>query len=186
MPVKIARRAFSVEDYHRMAEAGILSEDDRVELIEGEIVELSPIGSRHQACVNRLTAILVQFAAQNYVVSVQGPVRLDENSEPQPDLALLKSSPDFYAEAHPTPDDVLVLIEVSETSAAYDREVKLPLYAGHGIEETWIVDLEAGTVEVNSEPASGGYGRTTTKRRGEIVRSIALPELSMRVEDVLG
>ncbi|MDQ4106167.1 MAG: Uma2 family endonuclease, partial [Actinomycetota bacterium] len=154
--------------------------------LEGEIVELSPIGSLHQGCINRLTAILVRFAAQDFVVSIQGPVRLDENSEPQPDLALLNPSPDFYANAHPTPDDVLVLIEVSETSAAYDREVKLPLYANRGIREAWIVDLESGTIEVNDEPSSEGYGRTTTKRRGEVVHSSALPELSMRAEDVLG
>lgn len=169
-----------------MAEAGILSEDDRVELLEGEIVQLSPIGSRHQGCVNRLTSILVRFAAQNYVVSVQGPVRLDENSEPQPDLALLKPSPDFYANAHPTPDDILILIEVSETSAAYDREVKLPLYAERGIRETWIVDLESGTIEVNDEPSSDGYGRITKRRRGEAVRSSVLPGFSVNVEDVLG
>lgn len=186
MAVKIARRAFTVEDYHRMSEAGILSKDDRVELLEGEIVELSPIGSRHQACVNRLTTFLVQFAAQKYVVSVQGPVRLDENSEPQPDLALLKSKPDFYEDAHPSPDDILILVEVSETSAAYDREVKLPLYAGHGIRETWIVDLESRTIQVNSEPTADGYGRATTVRNGSLVRSIVLPELSVKAQDVLG
>ena len=135
MAVRILRRAFDVHEYHRMAEAGILDEDDRVELIEGEIVQMSPIGSRHQGCVNRLARLLFEFAGRDYVVHIQGPVRLNERSEPQPDLALLKLRPDFYSERHPTPDDVLLLIEVSETSADYDREVKLPLYAGAGIAE---------------------------------------------------
>lgn len=186
MAVRILRRAFDVHEYHRMAEAGILNEDDRVELIEGEIVQMSPIGSRHQGCVNRLTTILVEFAARRYVVSVQGPVRLNERSEPQPDLALLKVRPDSYSSSHPTPDDVLLLIEVSETSADYDREMKLPLYAGAGIAEVWIVDLEAQIIEAHANPRRDAYETVTTARRGQIVVSHAVPGLSLASDDILG
>ena len=186
MAVRILRRAFDVHEYHRMAEAGILDEDDRVELIEGEIVQMSPIGSRHQGCVNRLARLLFDFAGRDYVVHVQGPVRLNERSEPQPDLALLKSRSDFYSDRHPTPEDVLLLIEVSETSADYDREVKLPLYAGAGIAEVWIVDLGAQTVEVRADPRRSAYGAVTAARSGQTFASPTVPELSVRVDDILG
>lgn len=185
MAVSAPRRAFNVDDYYRMAEVGILSEDDRVELVEGEIVEMSPIGSRHQGCVNRLTALLTEFAARRYVVGVQGPLRLGEHSEPQPDIALLKPRDDFYSAGHPTPEDVLLLIEVSETSAGYDREVKLPLYARAGVGEVWIVDLGAQTVEVNSHPEAGFYGTATTVRRGMAAASSVVSGLSLAAEDVL-
>ena len=186
MAVRILRRAFDVHEYHRMAEAGILDEDDRVELIEGEIVQMSPIGSRHQGCVNRLARLLFEFAGRDYVVHVQGPVRLNERSEPQPDLALLKPRSDFYSDRHPTPEDVLLLIEVSETSADYDREVKLPLYAGAGIAEVWIVDLGARTIEVCADPRRNAYETVTAARRGETVASPSVPEFSLRVDDIFG
>jgi Uma2 family endonuclease len=184
MAVRILRRAFDVDEYHRMAKAGILSEDDRVELLEGEIVEMSPIGSRHQGCVDRLARLLFEFAERNYIVRVQGPVRLNERSEP--DLALLKPRPDFYSERHPTPEDELLLIEVSETSADYDREVKLPLYAGAGIAEVWIADLEAQTIEAHAGPGRNAYETVTTARRGETVASPSVPELFVRADDILG
>src|SRR3712207_5101355 len=154
-----------------MAEVGILSEDDRVELLEGEIAEMSPIGSRHQGCVNRLARLLFEFAGRDYVVHVQGPVRLSDRSEPQPDLALLEHRPDFYSERHPGPEDVLLLIEVSETSADYDREVKLPLYAAAGIAEVWIVDLGSQTVEVCADPHRSAYTTAAAARRGQSVAS---------------
>ena len=185
MAVRILRRAFDVDEYHRMAKAGILSEDDRVELLGGEIIEMSPIGSRHQGCVNRLARLLFEFAGRNYVVHVQGPVRLNERSELQPDLALLKPRPDFYSEGHPTPEDVLLLIEVSETSADYDREVKLPLYAGAGIAEVWIVDLGAQAVEVCADPRRSAYEAVTMARSGQTFGSPTVPELSVRVDDIL-
>lgn len=185
MAVSAPRRTFSVDDYYRMAEAGILSEDDRVELVEGEVVDMSPIGSRHQGCVNRLTTLLTEFAARRYVVSVQGPLRLDDRSEPQPDLALLRPRDDFYSGGHPGPGDVLLLIEVSETSASYDREVKLPLYARAGVAEVWVVDLGARTVEVNSHPREGVYTTTTTVRRGRTAASSVVTGLSLDAGDIL-
>ena len=169
-----------------MAEAGILGEDDRVELIEGEIVQMAPMGSRHAACIRRLEALLSQLAGSPGIVSTQCPIRLDDDSEPEPDLALLKPREDFYSQEHPGPGDMLLVIEVSDTSAEYDTEVKLPLYARAGIPETWLVNLATGTVEVHAGSSSRGYSQTTRARRGERARSTVLPQLSVKVQDILG
>jgi Uma2 family endonuclease len=126
MGVQVQRRLFTVEEYHRMAEAGILSEEDRVELIEGELVTMSPIGSRHAACVKRLVRLLDRAAGDRAIVGAQDPIRLGARSEPQPDVALLRYRPDFYASAHPGPEDVLLVVEVAETSADADRSLKIP------------------------------------------------------------
>ena len=133
MAVQLLRRRFTVHEYHLMGQAGILVEDDRLELLEGEIVELAPIGSRHQAAVNRLNALFSSRLAAGALVNVQGPVRLGDHSEPQPDVMLVRRRSDFYETAHPEPADVLLLVEVSDTSIEYDRQVQLPLYARHGI-----------------------------------------------------
>jgi hypothetical protein len=153
----LVRHRFSVEDYYRMAEAGILTESSRVELIEGEIVEMTAIGSRHAACVKRLMHLLTARVGERAVVSVQDPVRLSAFSEPQPDLALLRPRDDFYARAHPGPQDTLLVIEVAETSAALDRGVKGPLHARAGIAEMWLADLEQDVVEVFRDPSAEGY-----------------------------
>lgn len=156
----VQRHRFDTTEYHRMAEAGILSEDARVELVDGEVVEMSPIGSKHQAVVDRLNRMLVGFAGEDYIVRAQGPVKLDEHNEPQPDLALLAFREDFYEREYPGPGDTLLLIEVSDSSLEYDRSVKLPLYAGVGIPEAWVVDLASGEVESDSAPQHGVYGLT--------------------------
>ncbi len=186
----VQRHRFDTTEYHRMAESGILSEDARVELVDGEVVEMSPIGSKHQAVVNRLNRLLMGFAAGDYIVSPQGPVKLDEHNEPQPDLALLGFREDFYEQEHPGPGDALLLIEVSDSSLEYDRSVKLPLYAGSGIPEVWIVDLAAGEVESHSGPRSGspngGYGTRKLYNRDEEVVSQTVSGLSLAVEGILG
>jgi Uma2 family endonuclease len=181
---EITRRRFTVHDYHRMGEAGILHEDDRVELIEGEIVEMAAIGTRHFTCVNGLTRLLVRGVGDAAIVSVQNPVRLDEHSEPQPDLAVLQTRD--YRESLPRPEDVLLLIEVSDTTLFYDRNVKLPLYARAGIPEVWIVDLAGETVEHYTGPSGDSYRHVERVRRGEEIRSAALPEPAFRVDAVLG
>lgn len=186
MSVQIARRHFNVTEYYRMTEAGILSESDRVELIDGEVIEMSPIGSRHAACVNRLTMLLAGELRQAAIVSVQNPIRLDESSEPQPDLCLLQPRTDFYAQAHPTPADVLLVIEVADSSVGFDREVKLPLYAQAVVPEVWLVNLPADIVEIYSQPASGKYQKSQELKRGEIVRSEAIPQISLDMNSVLG
>jgi Uma2 family endonuclease len=163
----VTRRPITVTEYHRMGEVGILGERDRVELIEGELVAMSPIGSYHQGTVNRLNHSLVQAIGERAIVSVQGTVRLDDLTEPDPDFALLMPRPDFYREAHPGPSDVLLLIEVADTSLNYDRAVKRALYARHGISELWIIDLSAGEVEVCRQPGADGYAAVTRVGRDE-------------------
>ena len=185
MRVQVQRRLFTVEEYHRMAEAGILSEDDRVELIEGELVTMSPIGSRHAATVARLTALLFPIRGRG-ILWVQNPIRLGAHSEPQPDVALLRYRPDFYASAHPGPEDVLLVVEVAETSADYDRSVKIPLYARHGIPEAWLVDLLEERIEIYRHPTPQGYQDLHIAHRGETVRPTTLPDLELSVDDILG
>jgi Uma2 family endonuclease len=142
---RISRRRFTVHDYHRMAEAGILHEDDRVELIEGEVVEMTPIGGRHASCVAELTWLLSRQIGDELRLCVQNPVRLGEHGEPQPDLAVIRARD--YKGSLPGPEDVMLLIEVADTSLSYDREVKLPLYARAGIAEAWLVDLSEEVVD---------------------------------------
>lgn len=186
MAFQLLRRGFTVEEFHRMAQAGILTEDDRVELIEGEIITMTPVGSRHAACVDRLTRLFSAHVGREAIVRVQNPVRLGERSEPQPDLALLRFRSDFYASAHPGPEDVLLVVEVAETTADADREVKLPLYARSGIAEAWLVDLAGGRVEVGRRPTPRGYEEVERFGRGARVRSRALPELDLAVDEILG
>lgn len=185
MAISLVRRAFTVEEYCRMAEAGILGQDDRVELIDGEIVEMTPIGDRHAVCVRRLDAILQARVAGRAVVSVQSPVRLSERSEPQPDIALLRFRADFYPR-HPGPADVLLLIEVAEASLEIDRAVKAPVYARAGIPEVWLVDLAGEAVEVFRAPGPGGYGRVERVGRGGRVAPEGLPDLGLAVDEILG
>ncbi len=181
----IVRHRFSVEDYHRMAQAGILTEDDRVELIEGEVVQMAPMGSRHAAQIRRLQRLLERAGGGRVTVSVQCPVRLGEYSEPEPDLALLRPRADDYAAAHPTAADVLLVVEVAETSADYDRQLKLPLYARHGIPEAWLVDLERGRVEVYRRPTAEGYGEVMALGPGDALSPLALPDVSLPLSEAL-
>ena len=160
--VLLQRHRLDVTDYYRMAEAGILGEDDRCELIEGEIIDMAPIGSEHASAVVRINHWLARGAADRAIVSVQNPVRLDRRSEPQPDIALLRYREDFYRHAHPGPDDVLLIVEVADTSARYDREIKLPLYARHGIPEVWIVDLRERRVDIHRQPEGSSYRESWT------------------------
>ncbi len=169
-----------------MLAGGILAEDDRVELINGEIIEMAPIGSRHAACVKRLNALFSRHIGDRAVIGVQDPVRLGDYSEPQPDLVLLRPRSDYYAGGHPGPEDILLLVEVAESSAEYDRQVKLPLYARHGVREAWLVDLAGEAVEVYREPAPAGYRDVRRAGRGETVSPGALPDLALAVDDILG
>lgn len=182
MDTAVKKHLFTVEEYHRMGEAGIFGEDDRVELIGGEVVEMSPIGWRHVWAVNRLTVLLVGWSAGRYVTSVQNPVILSLRGEPQPDLVLMGAQP---VGRLPGPEDVLLIIEVADTSLEYDRETKLPLYASAGIPEAWIVDLQNDVVEVHAEPVSGGYRSVSRHGRDGQVASAALAGLAFDVAEVL-
>jgi Uma2 family endonuclease len=181
---RISRRRFTVEDYHRMAEAGILHEDDRVELIEGEVVEMTPIGGRHASCVAELTWLLSRQIGDELRLGVQNPVRLGEHREPQPDLAVIRARD--YRGSLPGAEDVMLLFEVADTSLSYDREVKLPLYARAGIAEVWLVDLSEEVVERHTEPSGGGYRLVRRAGREETLESAALPGLVLSVDAVLG
>jgi Uma2 family endonuclease len=186
MRAVVKRRPFTTEEYHRLLQAGILREDDRVELIEGEILEMSPIGSRHAAAVKRLNHLFHELLKGKALLGVQDPVRLGPYSEPQPDLTLLRPRPDFYRESHPGPEDVLFLVEVMDTSQAYDREVKLPLYAKAGIPEVWLVDLEAHRLEVYRKPTPEGFAEAQVLGPEETVAPLHFPEARLPVALILG
>jgi Uma2 family endonuclease len=183
--VELPRRRFTVEEYHRMAEAGILHEDDRVELIEGEIVQMSPIGPRHILCVIELTRRFVLALRDCAVVSPQNPVHLPSESEPEPDVVLLRPPSDRYRRQTPQPQDVLLLVEVADTSSRYDRGVKLPLYARAGIPEVWIVDFANDVIEVYREPGPMGYAASRRVSRGGTVSPGAFPDIVLRADAVL-
>jgi Uma2 family endonuclease len=180
------RYRFTVEEYGRMGEAGVFSPDVRVELIEGEIVDMSPIGKRHAACVARLTRVLTFSLNRVALVWAQNPVELSDYSEPEPDLALLKSRDDFYENAKPRPEDVMVIIEVSEKTLEYDRKVKVPLYARAGIPEVWIVNLNDERVETFAEPSGGAYKTAAAFSRDEWVQSYALCDLNLDASKIFG
>lgn len=186
MATQLGTRRFTVDEYHRMAEAGILGEDDRVELLDGRIVEMSPIGSRHAGCVNRLAGLLYRRLGHPVVVAVQNPVILDSWWEPQPDVAVLRPRPDAYGAAHPRPDDVLLLVEVGDSTVAHDREEKIPAYATAGVAEVWLVDLEADLIEVYRSPTPAGYQHVVTVRRGGTVAGLRVPTGEIEVDEILG
>jgi Uma2 family endonuclease len=178
-----APHRFTVEEYHRMGETGLLPPDARVELIEGQVVDMSPIGRRHNSVVDRLTRLLVQRLGDTAVVRVQGSVRLSGFSEPQPDVTVLHPSDDFYATAHAGPRDVVVMIEVSDTTLRYDRNVKLPLYARSEVAEVWIVDVNARAILVASDLADGEYGQRRTAGADDILRVLGI---EIAVNEVFG
>jgi Uma2 family endonuclease len=186
MSVQIARRHFNISEYYRMTDAGILSEGDRVELLDGEVIEKDSIGSRHAACVDRLNQLLNRLVLQDAIVSVQNPIVLNEYSEPQPDISLLQPRPDFYAQGHPTPADVLLVVEVADSSVQLDREIKLPLYAQAMLPEVWLVNLPDDKVERYAQPNNGAYQTTQTLKRGESLSSPASPNLNLDVNAILG
>lgn len=180
----LRRRRFTVDEYHRMARAGILHEDDRIELIEGELIEMAAIGSRHMACVIELNRRFVLGLMDRAIVSIQNPVRLSSRSEPEPDVVLLRPRTDGYREALPGPEDVLLLNEVSDTTLAYDRGTKLALYAAAGIPEVWIWDLKRRRVLVHREPAGRSYRSVAVVTRGAIAPA-AFPDVLIPVSEIL-
>ena len=175
-----ARRRLDVDAYHRMAGAGILKPDDRVELIDGEIIDRAPIGSEHAGTTIRFNRLLAPAAASGIVTAaVRSPLRLDRHNEPEPDLMLLRPRADDYRSSLPTADDVLLLVEVADSSLAYDRTTKLALYARHGIPEVWLVDLVGRAVEICREPV-GGYASRQRLRSGAAT-PILVPELAIDI-----
>jgi Uma2 family endonuclease len=176
----------NVSQYHQMSEAGIFSENDKVELINGEIIEMSPIGRRHAACVDRINRLFSNILGIKVIVRVQNPIILNNLSEPEPDIALLKPRADFYESGHPQPQDIFLLIEVADSSLEYDRDVKIPLYATSGISEVWLVDIYEQVIIVYRYPSENGYSDIQTLSRGEKLSIQAFPEINLVVNDILG
>jgi Uma2 family endonuclease len=176
------RRRFTIEEYEKMVATGILAQDDRVELIEGEIIAMSPIGDPHAAIVTNLTHLLVHAVGERARVQVQGPARVPPRSKPQPDLALLR--PRSYRHRGATTSDVLLVIEVADTSLHYDRTVKLRLYARAGIPEYWIVDVNTDTLEVFRSPAGERYAKRQRPASGETVAPLEVPDAVIPIDAI--
>ncbi len=185
MAVAYHPRPFTVDEYHAMGEAGVLSPEEHVELLDGEILTMPPIGPGHAGDVTRLTYLLITTFGSRALVRAQNPVRLDDYSEPHPDIALLRPRDDFYASRHPQPSDVLALIEVAESSLAFDRGKKLRAYARCGIAEYWVVDLHSDEVLVHREPSSAGYAVEYSVPRGERLAFLSFPDETLLVDDLL-
>jgi Uma2 family endonuclease len=181
--VEMARRLFTVEEYHRMGEAGILGEDERVELIEGEIVQMAPIGVRHIGCVINLTRLFITRLGDRAVVSPQNPVVIPPRSEPQPDLVLLRPRAVSYSRERPSIQDVLLAVEVADTTVRFDRLVKARLYARAGIPEFWLCLAMDGAVEVHRGPGADGYAGVTLHGSGQVVAPLAFPDVGFAVSD---
>lgn len=186
MVTTITRRRFSVSDYYLMAEAGILGPCDRVELIDGEIVQMASIGSYHAGCVDYLTAFFSRTLGDSVIVRVQNPLRVDEHNEPQPDLLLMKPRDDYYTRAHPGPGDVLLAVEVSHTTVEFDRDVKAPLYARAAIPELWLVNLDDYHLDALSQPSGGEYREARRLSRGDTIAPALLPDARLDVGRMLG
>jgi hypothetical protein len=182
-PPGIERRRFTTDEYHQLAEVGILGADDRVELLAGEIWEAAAVGSPHAGCVNRLSTWFSARLAGRAIVAVQNPVRLDEHSEPEPDLALLRPRRDFYAGGHPTPADVLLLIEVCDASWSFDRRVKLPLYARAEVPEVWLLHLDERALHIFRRPDGGAFREIRAVGGAERASPEAFPDLVLAASD---
>jgi Uma2 family endonuclease len=179
------RHRVTVHEYHRMAEVGLLAPDARVELIEGEIVDMAPIGTEHSSVVDQLAQLLVRAVGDRAIARIQGAIRLSQITEPEPDVAMLRPRADFYRHAHPTGTDTLLVIEVSDSTLRYDRDVRVPLYARHGVPEVWIVDLQHGRLLVYGSPADGEYRQQTSVEQPGVTPLAALPGVSVDLSRLL-
>lgn len=184
MSVAVPHYRFTVDDFSRMVDSGILSEDDRVELIDGEVRQMRPIGSLHASLVNRLNQILTRQLGDRAIVSVQSPVILSDFSEPQPDLLVLKPRDDFYASAHPRPEDVLLLIEVADTTLEYDRDEKIPRYAESRVPEVWLVDANEKEVVQYARPKGQRYQHIRALERGEELAALEIESLRLPIAEL--
>lgn len=180
------RRRFSADEYDRMIAAGILTKDDPVELWDGEIVYMAPIGAPHSASVDRGNAWFTPRTVGKAIVRVQASFRLNDRTEPEPDLLLLRYRDDFYRSALPRADDVLLLIEVADSSLLHDREQKIPQYGRDGVRESWLVDLVHEQLLIYRTPVDGRYTETRNVGRGEPVTPLAFPELTLTLDDLIG
>lgn len=181
--IALARHKLDVDDYHRMGDAGILHEDDRIELIDGALIDMGPISQSHAAAVTGLNRALVLACGDRAIVSPQNPVRLDRLNEPQPDFAIFRPRTDFYATGErPRPADILLLIEVADSSVRYDRSVKLPLYARAGIAEFWLIDLGRRVLEAYRDPIDDTYRSMTSRLPGQTLSLALAPDIAVTLD----
>ena len=180
-----AQYRISVKEYYRMAETGVLRPDARVELLDGQIIDMSPIGPFHGSVTNYLITFFTDAARRRWITTAQNPVRLNDDSEPQPDLLLLKPSANYYRYSHPRPEDVFLLVEISDTSLEKDQGKKVPAYARAGIAEVWIVNLNDQTIEVYRQPHFAGYSSKTVLNAGDKASPQAFPDVSLDVAELL-
>ncbi|MEX2534438.1 MAG: Uma2 family endonuclease [Trueperaceae bacterium] len=185
MPLELSKRTFSIDEYHKMGDSGLFA-DERVELVEGEVIAMAPKGSRHAGCVTRLNRVFTTNINDSFLVRVQDPLRLSDRTELEPDIAVVHSRPDFYASAHPSAKDALLVIEVAESSLTYDRDVKMLLYARAGVQEAWLVDLTWQQIIIQSSPSDEGYEVVKNHGRGTVINPPSLPQLQLTADDVLG
>ena len=186
MSVQLQRRLFTVKEYHLMSETGILSETDCVELIEGEIIQMAAIGTRHATAVRRLNRLFHRLAEDTVIVGVQNPVQVSECTEPQPDVVLLQFRDDDYETAHPVPSEVLLLVEVADSTVDNDRDVKIPIYARSLIQEVWLVNLVENCLEVYRQPTLNGYSLILKLYAGQEVAPIAFADFTVSVDWIFG
>lgn len=186
MTALLKRKIFTVGDYHKMIDAGVFVGDQNYELIEGEIIKKMTVGDYHISCVNRLNRIFSRNCGDDVIVSIQNPVIISDISEPEPDVTLLKFREDFYASGKATPEDVLLLIEVSDSTVTYDRKTKMKLYAEAGIEESWLVNLPRQILEIYSDPQDGKYKLVRKAGKNESVSPKFLTSLKIKVSDFIG
>lgn len=182
----LAPKRFRAEDFHKMTEVGILPEESGWEVIDGYLIDKMSIGSRHAGTVNELTQSLIILLGRAAIVAVQNPIHINEYNEPEPDIALLKPRKDFYKRSHATPEDVLLLIEVSDSTIEYDREIKKTLYAEAGIVEYWLVNLQNDTIEVYSQPKNGSYRLARILESGETIEATQVKNLKLQTDEILG
>jgi len=186
MQIEASKKLFNVDDYYRMAEVGILGPEDRVELIDGEIIQMSPIGTRHAGCVTRLNRLFNSAFKGRATVSIQNPLRINNYTEPEPDVVLLKYRDDDYSNKRMLPDDALLVVEVADTTLKYDRDVKLPRYAAGGVPEVWIMDLKGNRLLVYRDLKSSAFQTSLTLKSGESVLVSAFPDITFAVDELLG
>jgi Uma2 family endonuclease len=186
MDTEVIKKRFTVDEYHRMGETGIFGPEDRLELIDGEILEMSPIGQRHASRVARATTLFVRTLGDKAVVNPQNPLQLSDWTEPQPDIVILKPRPDFYEHLRPTPGDVLLVMEVSDTTLRFDLKIKLTYFAAASIPEVWIQDVNEDLLHVFREPQGDRYSVSRQLKRGSSISLLAFPGVHFSTGDLFG
>jgi Uma2 family endonuclease len=179
------KHRINLDEWRRMGEAGIFPPESRIELIDGEIIEMSPIGFNHAGHLKRLNKLFSSLIGDQAIVSIQDPVQLGDLSEPEPDFMLLRPEPGFYSTRHPQADDVLLLVEIADSSLTFDRSQKMRLYAAHNIPEYWLLNLNSSYLEVYRQPQPSGYAEKSVLHRGDTVQLLLMEHIRVNVADIL-